>query len=50
VGADRIVLGTDYPFPIASQDPVGDALAVTGLPDADLEAILSGTAANLLGI
>jgi len=50
VGADRIVLGTDYPFPIASQDPVGDALAVTGLPDADLEAILSGTALRLLGI
>ena len=50
VGADRVVLGTDYPFPIASQDPVGDALAVTGLPDADLEAILSGNAARLLGI
>jgi aminocarboxymuconate-semialdehyde decarboxylase len=50
VGADRIVLGTDYPFPIASQDPVGDALAVTGLPAADLAAILSGTATELLGI
>lgn len=50
VGADRIVLGTDYPFPIASQDPVGDALAVTGLPDAELEAILSGTALKLLGM
>jgi aminocarboxymuconate-semialdehyde decarboxylase len=50
VGADRIVLGTDYPFPIASQDPVGDALAVTGLPDAELEAILGGTALKLLGV
>ncbi len=55
VGADRLVLGTDYPFPIASQDPVGDALAVKGLAgadlnDADLEAILSGTASRLLGI
>ena len=48
VGADRIVLGTDYPFPIASQDPVGDALAVPDLADADLEAILGGTAARLL--
>ena len=50
VGADRIVLGTDYPFPIASQDPVGDALAVTGLPESELEAILSGTALKLLGV
>jgi aminocarboxymuconate-semialdehyde decarboxylase len=50
VGADRIVLGTDYPFPIASQDPVGDALAVQNLPDAALEAILGGTAAKLLGM
>jgi aminocarboxymuconate-semialdehyde decarboxylase len=50
VGANRIVLGTDYPFPIASQDPVGDALAVTGLPDADLEAILGGTALKVLGV
>jgi aminocarboxymuconate-semialdehyde decarboxylase len=48
VGADRIVLGTDYPFPIASQDPVGDALAVEGLSDAELEAILGGTASRLI--
>jgi len=48
VGADRLVLGTDYPFPIASQDPVGDALAVDDLGDADLEAILGGTALKLL--
>jgi aminocarboxymuconate-semialdehyde decarboxylase len=48
VGADRLVLGTDYPFPIASDDPVGDALAVSGLADRDLVAILGGTAAGLL--
>jgi aminocarboxymuconate-semialdehyde decarboxylase len=50
VGADRIVLGTDYPFPIMSQDPVGDALAVNGLSDEELEAILSGTASTLLAL
>ena len=48
VGASQIVLGTDYPFPIASQDPVGDALAVDGLSDDELIAILGGTAAKLL--
>jgi predicted TIM-barrel fold metal-dependent hydrolase len=50
VGADRLVLGTDYPFPIASQDPVGDALAVNGLSEAELEAILGATALRLLEI
>lgn len=48
VGADRLVLGTDYPFPIASQDPVGDALAVPQLSDEELAAILGDTAASLL--
>jgi aminocarboxymuconate-semialdehyde decarboxylase len=50
VGADRVVLGTDYPFPIMSQDPVGDALAVGDLSDSELEAILGATAAALLGL
>jgi aminocarboxymuconate-semialdehyde decarboxylase len=50
VGADRVVLGTDYPFPIASQDPIGDALAVEGLSDRELEAILGGTALSLLDV
>lgn len=51
VGADRLVLGTDYPFPIASDDPVGDALAVHAkLGDDALTAILGGTAARLLKI
>ncbi len=50
VGADRLVLGTDYPFPIASQDPVGDALAVGNLSDDELKAILGGTALSLLEV
>ena len=33
VGSDRIVIGTDFPFPVASQDPLGDVLSVTGLDD-----------------
>lgn len=48
VGADRIVMGTDYPFPVASRDPRGDLAAVTGLGESEREAILGATAARLL--
>jgi len=48
VGADRIVMGTDYPFPVASRDPVGDVAAVSGLSASEKEAILGATAARLL--
>jgi aminocarboxymuconate-semialdehyde decarboxylase len=47
VGADRIVMGTDYPFPVASRDPVGDVDAA-GLEEPERAAILGGTAARLL--
>ncbi len=50
VGADRIVIGTDYPFPVASRDPLGDVTNVPGLEDVDKEAILGATAARLLKI
>jgi aminocarboxymuconate-semialdehyde decarboxylase len=48
VGADRVVLGTDYPFDMGVTDPVERA-AAAGLPAADLTAILSGNATALLG-
>ncbi len=48
VGVDRIVAGTDYPFPVASRDPVGDVLAVFGLNESERASILGGTAARLL--
>jgi aminocarboxymuconate-semialdehyde decarboxylase len=48
VGADRIVMGTDYPFPVASLDPVGDVAAVSRLDDSEREAMLGATAARLL--
>jgi aminocarboxymuconate-semialdehyde decarboxylase len=48
VGADRIVMGTDYPFPVASRDPRGDVAAVSGLGEPEREAILGATAARLL--
>jgi aminocarboxymuconate-semialdehyde decarboxylase len=49
VGADKVVLGTDYPFDMGVTDPVERA-AAAGLPAADLTAILSGNAAALFGL
>src|SRR5262245_3831243 len=48
-GADRIVMGTDYPFPWTST-AVDHILTTPGLTDADRVAILGGTASALLGI
>jgi len=48
-GADRIVMGTDYPFPW-TQTAVDHILHTPGLSDADRVAILGGTAEKLLAI
>lgn len=47
VGADRVLLGTDYPFEMGDADPVATIEAVTGLGTADRTAILSGNAQRL---
>jgi aminocarboxymuconate-semialdehyde decarboxylase len=47
VGADRVVLGSDYPFDMGVTDPV-DRLAAAGLDDTDEQAIRGGNATNLL--
>ncbi len=47
VGADRVMLGTDYPFEMGDPDPVGSIEAVPGLGSADRTAILSGNAQRL---
>ncbi|WP_106399470.1 amidohydrolase family protein [Actinocorallia populi] len=48
-GADRIVLGSDYPFDMGVEDPL-ERLAEAGLSDADHRAIAGATAAPLFGI
>jgi aminocarboxymuconate-semialdehyde decarboxylase len=48
VGADRVVLGSDYPFDMGTEDPVG-AAKDAGLDDDALERLLGSTAARLLG-
>lgn len=43
VGAERVLLGSDYPFDMADPDPVGTVRAA-GLPAADEAAVLAGNA------
>ena len=49
VGPDRIVMGTDYPYPWTER-PVDHILETPGLTDADKSSILGDLAARLLGI
>jgi aminocarboxymuconate-semialdehyde decarboxylase len=47
-GSDHIVLGTDYPFDMGEDDPLGLLGRTPGLSDADRAAIAGGNAARLL--
>lgn len=47
LGAEQILLGTDYPFEMGDEDPVGLVDSVPGLEPGQREAILSGNAARL---
>jgi len=49
VGADRIMIGTDAPFDMAEEDPVGMIEALPGLSDGQREQILGLNALALLG-
>ncbi|PSM45125.1 amidohydrolase [Streptomyces dioscori] len=46
-GGDRVLLGSDFPFDMGTEDPVG-ALRAARLPAADFEAVRGGNAAALL--
>ncbi|MDQ1034114.1 aminocarboxymuconate-semialdehyde decarboxylase [Streptomyces sp. V3I8] len=46
-GADRVLLGSDFPFDMGTEDPVG-ALRAAHLTGADFEAVRGGNAAALL--
>ena len=50
VGADRVMLGSDYPFDMGDTDPLGRLDACTELTAADREAITSGNARRLFGM
>ncbi|KQW10706.1 amidohydrolase family protein [Streptomyces sp. Root369] len=46
-GPDRVLLGSDFPFDMGTEDPVG-ALRSAHLPEADFHAVRGGNAAELL--
>ena len=48
-GADRILMGTDYPFDMADYDPIGHVLSA-GFDEATVAAIVGGNARKLLGL
>jgi aminocarboxymuconate-semialdehyde decarboxylase len=49
VGADRIALGTDYPFPLGEQKP-GELISSCDFDQETLDRLLHGTALEWLGI
>jgi aminocarboxymuconate-semialdehyde decarboxylase len=48
IGADRIALGSDYPFPLG-ESPPGKAIDAAGFDDATKQRMRSGTALEWLG-
>jgi len=49
LGADRVVLGSDYPFDMGDPDPLG-TLEAAGLDAATRAAVEGGNAARLLSL
>ena len=49
-GADRIVMGTDYPYDMAEPDPVGFVDGTSGLSEQQKATVMGGNAAQLLKI
>lgn len=49
-GADHVLLGTDYPYDMGVEDPVGFINRVSGLNTINKNKIMGGNAARLLGI
>jgi aminocarboxymuconate-semialdehyde decarboxylase len=49
VGADHVIMGTDYPYDMAEYDPIGH-IVETGFDAATVAAIAGGNAKTLLGL
>ena len=48
-GSNRVMLGTDYPFPLGEQEP-GSGIAALGLSDAEQAQLYHGSALEWLGL
>jgi aminocarboxymuconate-semialdehyde decarboxylase len=48
MGADQVLVGTDYPFEMGDDDPVGLVESVAGIEPEEKEAILTGNVERLL--
>ena len=48
VGADHVLMGTDYPFPMGDPAPVHTVSSIPGLSDEQRDLILGGNVARLL--
>jgi aminocarboxymuconate-semialdehyde decarboxylase len=49
-GADRVLMGTDYPFDMGEYDPLGHVASIEGFDAATRAAIAGGNAKRLLGV
>jgi aminocarboxymuconate-semialdehyde decarboxylase len=49
-GADRVVMGTDYPYDMAEMDPLALLLSIEALSETELAKMLGANAASLLNI
>jgi predicted TIM-barrel fold metal-dependent hydrolase len=50
VPAERVLFGSDYPHPEGLPDPVSFADQLDDLPPDDVQAIMGGTLASLMGV
>jgi aminocarboxymuconate-semialdehyde decarboxylase len=48
LGADHVLMGTDYPFPMGDPTPVDTVDSIPGLTDEARQLILGGNVARLL--
>jgi aminocarboxymuconate-semialdehyde decarboxylase len=49
-GADHVLLGTDYPYDMGDDDPLGLLGSVDGLDQVEVDLVAGGNAARLLGL